>query len=1151
MAAALARPGIEVVQVFTSTSPTIITPTLVPCVLGVCRQVVQALTTTNAGSQQLNSQALVTLPALLIAEPATGDPPLYTGFDGKGFSVSVNNGITVPLVFTDSGGTGLSPEALVGQITKQFATNGVTAAVADVVGTTAFHIRTVGVGDFQSIEVMAGDVSVLSTLGFAVGRIEPGLSTYHQNEIDIHQANLPDPHNNLALLSIESETIRAFLSVGNGMLLELTRTQSFLRHGGTAGAAMLEGTIDLTTLTFATKAIVTGNVDLVANAGTVFGVGGTLDTKVLNYTFNGIVHAITFAAAGNAANAAAMLAAIQTQIGVGGTVALVAGSNFLRFTDALYGTPSSIIISAGSAAAVLGLAVATTTGVAGTLGNSSTTFATDGGANIAVTWTYPHDVTSLLAQINGTAGIGLVATEDSGTHELVLTSPTTGPTSQVKVVSGTGGTVAALGFTNGQTSTGTAAIIAIDDGNGDAFTPLIQLNGVDLTTPATQATVTGSVDITTLTLLAGKTLTLSDGDEPQTYTFAGVGADPGTLIELNDFFGAPAGGKITATATGGHHLILTSSDKGEESMVKIVGGTAVSMLGLTVSEHNGSGFPPAPGDVLYINGALYANVVQVAPGGQTSVIKVDRQVPINSNVGSTFYFIAKNLTGPATTTRPSSDLVVDLNGNLLLKHEVLRDTTGAPIPGAKCPIYIAYNAVREDVTALHSQALLNFGSTTALEAQLSPITTDNPLGLGLYFALLNAPGINVTGIGVDSISSDEPYGTVDAYATALSFLESFEVYAIAPMTSEESVGQLLNTHVNVMSDPTQRGERIGLFNPTQPTSKQNTIIASGTNGNSTSNVSFDTGIVNLPALLLNAGIDPTTTIPASAGVFLDIAADSRNYSIQNVSGGVVTIRTTFPTGANDDEFYATTDLETPPLPPQLIEEAFSVNIRGAPLRLPNGTVDKQSMATTYQGQALAFANRRFWRVLAATCTATVGGLAQALPGFYLCAAIAGMIGQQPPSQSFTNFPMTGFTAVSGTSGFFTEAQLDLIAGGGNYIVVQDTQGAPLISRMALTSDVTSLETRTDSVTKVVDFTAKFLRGCLKNYIGRFNVTQGFLDSLSHVIQGCLSFLEETGVIIGADLNNIIQDEKSPDTVLIDITLDVPFPCNYIRLTLSI
>ena len=44
-----------------------------------------------------------------------------------------------------------------------------------------------------------------------------------------------------------------------------------------------------------------------------------------------------------------------------------------------------------------------------------------------------------------------------------------------------------------------------------------------------------------------------------------------------------------------------------------------------------------------------------------------------------------------------------------------------------------------------------------------------------------------------------------------------------------------------------------------------------------------------------------------------------------------------------------------------------------------------------------------------------------------------------------------------------------------------------------------------------------LRG-LKNFIGRFNITQGFLDSLGHVIQGLLGFLSESGVLIGAHLN---------------------------------
>ena len=74
---------------------------------------------------------------------------------------------------------------------------------------------------------------------------------------------------------------------------------------------------------------------------------------------------------------------------------------------------------------------------------------------------------------------------------------------------------------------------------------------------------------------------------------------------------------------------------------------------------------------------------------------------------------------------------------------------------------------------------------------------------------------------------------------------------------------------------------------------------------------------------------------------------------------------------------------------------------------------------------------------------------------------------------------------------------------------------------------------------------------LKTFIGRYNITQGFLDTLSSVLQGLGTFLVDTGILNGFKLNNIIQDADSPDTVLIDVTLDVPFPCNFIRLTLVI
>jgi hypothetical protein len=267
--------------------------------------------------------------------------------------------------------------------------------------------------------------------------------------------------------------------------------------------------------------------------------------------------------------------------------------------------------------------------------------------------------------------------------------------------------------------------------------------------------------------------------------------------------------------------------------------------------------------------------------------------------------------------------------------------------------------------------------------------------------------------------------------------------------------------------------------------------------------------------------------------------------VQSVAGGTVTLRTAFGPGENDDSFYATA------VPAGLlVDEVFSVRVRGAEL-LTAGLPDKQKTAETLQTMGLGSSNRRFWNIVPDRCASTVGGVEQQLEGFYMCAAVAGMIGQQLPQQSFTNFPMTGFTKVIGSNDYFTNKQLNIIAAGGNYVIVQDARGVPLTSRMALTTDMTSVETRTDSINKIVDYTAKFMRVGLKNFIGRFNITSSFIDTLSHVSQGLLGFLQDTGVLVGSTLNNIVQDENSPDTVLIDITLDVPYPCNYIRLVLMI
>lgn len=766
----------------------------------------------------------------------------------------------------------------------------------------------------------------------------------------------------------------------------------------------------------------------------------------------------------------------------------------------------------------------------------------DGGAPQTVNFATPADAAAVLSQVNaGTTG--LTASLGTGTpNGLLLTSDTGGYLSSIEIVSGTA--LSLLGLVAG--SDAGESIKSIDDGNGDAVTPLLEFAGQNFAGTPTVATMMGSSALTTVT--DGNTLVISDGGQQQTIVFESA-TTPSLIIAAINAVMAPAkGGKITATLGAGpnlNKLILTHEDKGDQGYIKIIGGTALTELNLVAgASAHGTDFNPLPGDVLYIDGVEYATISFVAPGAVATRLKIDKQVSISTNVGRYFYIEAKNLVAGGTATRPYPDLQVDITGNVKMKHSLIRDTVGVAHE-VVASVYVAYSAVRKDASASATNpGLLRFDDTTALTTALEPVTADNPLALGMFFALLNAPGSQVSGLGVDEVSDSAPYGTLESFTRAAEYLESFEIYAAAFLTHDKSVAEVFKTHVDFMSEPEQKGERICLWNPEMPTRALDSLVASGTDGDALSTTSFTTKVAALPTLVQNAGVSPVGTIPATEGLFLEL--NGKNYSISAIAGANVTIRTAFGSGENDDGFYQTSAMTLP-----IISESFAVKIRGAELLTIDGSMDKNAVAETMAALATAYSDRRFWMTFPDQCKATIGGQEQILEGFYMNAAIAGMIGQQPPQQSFTNFPMSGFTGVLRSNNFFTEQQLNVMAGGGVYIIIQDTQGAPLMSRMALTTNMTSIETRTDSITKVVDFCAKFLRRSLRVYIGRFNITQGFLDSLGSVVQGLLSFLVETGVLIGANLNNIIQDESAPDTVLIDVRLDVPYPCNYIRLTLII
>lgn len=1116
MATELLRPGVSVIQEFRTVSPTIVTPTLVPCAIAPCFQILEAYETDATGNRVVNSDAAANLPAIATARNAGP----YSGLGTKVLKVRVNGGPTQEVTFTAVGS--LTASQVKDQINAA-TRDGWAAYVLTKNSSTYVQLVTTGTGDGQTLQILNGDAN--SILGYNDYWTEYGLTTYKQDKVYVSQANFPDPRGIIEEMDIDESSIRVFIDNGSSSMTEVKRTESFLRRSTVAQVVSATG------ITFPTTTL-------------------TGKTLILIFQESGAEQTITFVA--ECANMAALVTAINTLYGAPAdapiAIDLGGGTNKIKLASQTYGY---IKVTNGTANSILNITTNEEHWAVEPIddgdGDSKTPYVEMAYSNFLA----PGAAATLLGSV-------AIATEQQVHNKTFVMQLDGGSPQEVTFDGGPiqGGAIGAFpGTWNGQ-------IINF------------KVNGVSKTktfvSPATITDVINQIN----SVCDGLTVAYESAGKIYWQVGGATKIDGGEVVLLNTGstawtnLGLPGVADIYQTLSlaeiitainttmgaiasdSGTKILLSSADAGAESKIEIGRGTANTLLGFTNNAVvYGSPFPAAVGDALYVDGEFVGYVTQVAPGGLGARLKLDREIANTTAAwsGTFFYMVARNIPSTLPTTRPTPDLVIDSAGAVNIKQDLFRDTKGVPI-NAQGRLIVSYKALRLDVSAeAKNPSLITVTSTDDITDGMSPINPDNPLALMMYFMNINAPGVEATGIGVDAVNSSFPDGTPEAYSRAMTFLEGQEVYAMAPATQEATIHQMFKVHVDMMSEPDSKGERIVFINPKMPAEAVPTLVTSGTDADSTGITNeLDTKLATLPADLLAAGIDPSGPIDVADGVFLDIAADSKRYNISAVTGSVVTIRVAFAPGENDDAYYSSSNL-----PSGLVSESFAIYIRGEKLVTITGKPDYSKIAQAYQDTGRLYGDRRVIMVAPDYCGASVDGIEQKLKGYYMCAAIAGMVGQLAPQQGFTNYPMTGFTRVIGSNDVFSEKQMSVAAAGGTYWILQEVAGGPLTCRHQLTTDLTSVETRELSITKVVDFTAKFMRIGLRNFIGKFNITQPFLDTLSTVVQGQLSFLTESGVIIGGDLNNIVQDSSAPDTVLIDVTLDVPYPCNYIRLTLVI
>jgi hypothetical protein len=351
-----------------------------------------------------------------------------------------------------------------------------------------------------------------------------------------------------------------------------------------------------------------------------------------------------------------------------------------------------------------------------------------------------------------------------------------------------------------------------------------------------------------------------------------------------------------------------------------------------------------------------------------------------------------------------------------------------------------------------------------------------------------------------------------------------------------------------MSQPENRGERICYIAPPYTSRNPSASVMSGQDGASTVNANeflLDDSPLDE---LVSAGITGPA-ISYDTQLYLEVlvtnggATELRRYSVSNVNNTLLTLRTTFTASQNVDGFFTTTQLTE-----ELVGADYTLLVRGAALVITGTTLpDLGAIALAAAAEGEAYASRRVYSLFGRSVDVSIDGITQNVPMFYAEACIAGMIAQLNPQQPFTNVPITGLGHVYGTDDTFSENQMDVIADGGRYLLVNF--GGRVQARHSRSTATTSVETRELSITKAIDWLTKILRATNRVFIGKYVITPGFIDQLTLANHGTLAQAVQIGAVNGAVLSQIAQSESEPDVVLLEVTVQPAYPCNKIKLTI--
>ncbi|MCB1712325.1 MAG: hypothetical protein KDH96_07575, partial [Candidatus Riesia sp.] len=319
-------------------------------------------------------------------------------------------------------------------------------------------------------------------------------------------------------------------------------------------------------------------------------------------------------------------------------------------------------------------------------------------------------------------------------------------------------------------------------------------------------------------------------------------------------------------------------------------------------------------------------------------------------------------------------------------------------------VQVGFRARRSDLAQYFT-----VDSVDAIETQIGKICSENPLALSAYNTLVNSNAV-VSVYGMSGIASGD-------YSSALEDISSKDVYILVPLTQSSTIETLVVSHVDTYSSAANKRERIALIN--------------------------------------RAAHSNITSTASKTTVAQDLASQAYERANRRISWII-------PPICYVEERKHVSQLRPSYVQNMMVGQGDTAFSPSSVFAKTIGTITLSTGKKYYDNTEITQA---IWSGLVNDGTYHYLTVRYPVPGVHVAATLAGQIVGLPAGSAFTNRTIAGnIVEVKYSSDWFSESQLDTIAGGGNLIMFQNNKDGLIKSRHALTTDMSSVERRELSIT---------------------------------------------------------------------------------------